>query len=132
MWHYRNFSILVAVALLPIMWWASIQFLFSWVWQQDYHYSSITTALHILPLLLVCFIAGPATDILQKKVPLKRVILLGQFLLIVGNILMPFADARNRYWRFVVPGMIIASSGNLFILATAKYVFLFLRQSERL
>lgn len=106
------------------MWWAAVQFLFSWVWQQNYGYSSVKTALHILPLLIVCFVAGPATDVLQKKVPLKWVIVLGQFLLIVGNILLPFADGPNKFWRLVVPGMIIASSGNLFILATAKYALL--------
>ena len=122
MWRYKNFSVLVGIALLPILWWAAVQFLFSWVWQQNYGYSSIKTALHILPLLIVCFVAGPATDILQKRVPLKYVILLGQFFLIVGGILLPFGSAPNRFWRFVVPGMIIGSSGNLFVLATAKCV----------
>lgn len=47
MWKYQNFSILIAVGLQPFMWWASVQFLFSWFYQDVFHWSTLNTAVHL-------------------------------------------------------------------------------------
>jgi MFS family permease len=120
MWQYKNFGIVITLGLLPIMWWASMQFVFSWLWQQVYGYSAVQTAIRLLPLLCIVFIAGPTVDILQKKLPLKRVINIGHVLVLIGTVILPFANTKERYFSFVIPGFIIASSGNLFVLAAAN------------
>lgn len=47
MWFYENFSILIATALLPFMWWGAVQLLFSWLWQEVYGWSALKTAVHL-------------------------------------------------------------------------------------
>ncbi|KAF9461921.1 MFS general substrate transporter [Collybia nuda] len=119
-WKYENFGILIAVSLQPFMWWASVQLLFSWLYQEVYGWSTINTAVHFLPLGLVSFpIMGVAT-VLQQKFPLKWVILVGESLVFIGTFLLPFATSKDRYWHFAFPGFVIGTAGMTIVFATTN------------
>lgn len=47
MWKYENFTILIAVGLQPFMWWASVQLLFSWYYQEVFGWSTINVAVRL-------------------------------------------------------------------------------------
>ncbi|PFH50117.1 hypothetical protein AMATHDRAFT_4276 [Amanita thiersii Skay4041] len=120
MWFYTNFSILTATALLPFMWWGSVQFLFSWLWQEVYGWSTIITAVHFLPLGLVSIPFMAASGFLQQLFPLKYVIIVGQLIAIAGTALFPFADTPPHYWRFAFPGMCLGTAGVTVVFATVN------------
>ena len=61
---------------------------------------------------------------MQQNLPLKWVILAGQFIGIVGTVLLPFADSTHHYWRFAFPGFALGTSGMTIIFATVKYMCL--------
>ncbi|KXN84040.1 hypothetical protein AN958_00529 [Leucoagaricus sp. SymC.cos] len=110
-WRYQNFPILVASALLPFMWWGTVQLLFSWLWQEVYGWSAIIAALHFLPLGLLGFPMNGLSSALSQKFPLKWVIIAGQVMALAGTILLPFADSEAHYWRYAFPGFCLGTSG---------------------
>ncbi|KXN81896.1 hypothetical protein AN958_03546 [Leucoagaricus sp. SymC.cos] len=110
-WRYQNFPILVASALLPFMWWGTVQLLFSWLWQEVYGWSAIIAALHFLPLGLLGFPMNGLSSALSQKFPLKWVIIAGQVVALAGSILLPFADSEAHYWRYAFPGFCLGTSG---------------------
>ncbi|PPQ73134.1 hypothetical protein CVT26_014956 [Gymnopilus dilepis] len=123
-WRYDNVVILTAISLVPFMWWGSIFPLFSWVWEVVYGWSAIKTAVHFLPVALGIFPALPLAAILQSKIRLKWVILLGFTLLLTGTILLPFGNSESRYWRFVFPGFLLGTAGAAIIYATTNIALL--------
>ncbi|KAF8636098.1 hypothetical protein AX17_003803 [Amanita inopinata Kibby_2008] len=120
LWSYTNFGILTATALMPFMWWGAVQFLFSWVWQEVYGWSTIITAVHFLPLGIASIPFMAASGFLQQLVPLKYVIVVGQIIAIVGTVLLPFADSAAHYWRFAFPGICIGTAGVTIVFATVN------------
>jgi len=48
---------------------------------------------------------------LQKKFPRKLVMLMGMILATAGCILLPFADSKEKYWRFAFPGLFLGTAG---------------------
>ncbi|KAJ7174284.1 MFS general substrate transporter [Mycena filopes] len=107
LWAFTNVAILVASALLPFMWWATVQLLFSWLWQDGWSDKSIPS----LPLGLLGFPMNALASFLHQIFPLKWVITAGQVLALIATILLPFADTEARYWRFAFPAFCIGTSG---------------------
>lgn len=62
----------------------------------------------------------PVAAVLQSKFPLKYVLLFGFTLLLIGSLLLPFGNSKERYWRIIFPGFLIGTIGNAMIYATAK------------
>ncbi|KAF5319310.1 hypothetical protein D9619_008587 [Psilocybe cf. subviscida] len=110
-WRYQNFGILIATALLPYMWWGCVQSLYSWVWQEVYGWTPLVSAVHFLPLSLVGILGTIIATIMQQNVRLKWVMFFGEILAIIGTVLLPFANTKNRYFRLAFPGMLIGSGG---------------------
>lgn len=73
-----------------------------------------------LPLGLIGFPVTGLTSVLQQKFSLKWVIIGGYVLAIIGTILLPFANTKERYWPLVLPGMLLGSSGITIAYATVK------------
>lgn len=47
MWLYRNFSVLLAVALLPFLWWSVVYTIFMNLWQNFFRWTAISAAAHM-------------------------------------------------------------------------------------
>ena len=56
-----------------------------------------------------------------KKIPRKVYILVGLALAAIGTVLFTFGDARDTYWRFVFPGIILGSSGTMLVYVHVRY-----------
>ena len=46
-WFLPNFSVLFATALLPFFWWTTVFTLYTTLWQDVWHWSAISTAIHM-------------------------------------------------------------------------------------
>lgn len=120
MWKYENFTILIAVGLQPFMWWASVQLLFSWYYQEVFGWSTINVAVRFLPLGLMSFPVMGLASVLQQKFSLKWVILIGELVVLAGTLLFPFADSEAHFWRFAFPGFFIGTAGMTIVFATTN------------
>ncbi|KAF9022024.1 MFS general substrate transporter [Rhodocollybia butyracea] len=119
-WKYTNIGVTTATALLPFMWWGVVQSLFSWYWQEVYGWSAIITAVHFLPLGLIGVPATVIATMMQQRMSLKWVMVVGNSLAIIGSLLLPFAKQRQHYWTLVLPGFIIGSGGIAMTYVTAN------------
>ncbi|KIK59716.1 hypothetical protein GYMLUDRAFT_44149 [Collybiopsis luxurians FD-317 M1] len=120
MWDYQNFTILVIVALQPLTFWVATQVVLSWYWQFVFDWSTISVAVHFLPVGLAVFPFTIIAVILQKTFPLKWVILMGETLALAGMLLLPFGDTKPHYWRYAFPGFLLGSAGTTVVYATTS------------
>jgi hypothetical protein len=62
LWAFNNVPILVASALLPLMWWGTVQLLFSWLWQEVYGWTAMNVAVHLyMNIILIAVFDGHAS-----------------------------------------------------------------------
>jgi MFS family permease len=120
MWKIENFAILILVSLQPFMWWASVQLLFSWYYQDVFGWSTISVAVRFLPLGLVSFPVMGIASALQQKFPLKYVICVGEILVLAGTVLFPFANSRENFWHRAFPGFFVGTAGMTIVFATTN------------
>ena len=120
MWRYRNFGVLVTLALLPYLWWVtSFVNLVSW-WEAVYGWTAIDTAVHFLPMGISAGIISLVAGRFVVWFAHKWIILAGLSLSIIATILLPFADAPSTYWSFSFPAFIIGSIGTMIIFANSS------------
>ncbi|KAJ8495123.1 hypothetical protein ONZ45_g13001 [Pleurotus djamor] len=119
-WRYTNFGVLVACATLPFLWWGAVMLLFSWLWQEVYGWSALITAVHFLPISLMGIPFIIISDILQKTLRLKYVIMVGMLITVAGTVLLPFADSREHYWRFAFPALLLGTAGVTVVFTTSN------------
>ncbi|TFY64345.1 hypothetical protein EVJ58_g2679 [Rhodofomes roseus] len=120
MWKYENFTIIVILGLQPRMWWASVQLLYSWFYQDALGWSTIYTAIHFLPVGLVSVLFMAFTSSLQQRFRLKWVMLGGQALVLIGTILLVFGGSASRYWQFAFPGFFLGTAGTTIVFGTTN------------
>ncbi|KAI0776916.1 MFS general substrate transporter [Trametes elegans] len=109
-WFLPNFSVLFGTALLPYFWWTTIFTLYTTLWQDVWHWSVISTAIHMLPIGVLAF-AMSFTGSLSRYVNPKWLILTGEGMCIVATVLLAYADSPARYWPFIFPAFVLGSAG---------------------
>ncbi|KZT67238.1 MFS general substrate transporter [Daedalea quercina L-15889] len=120
MWKYENFTMIVILGLQPRMWWASVQLLYSWFYQDALGWSTIYTAIHFLPVGLVSIPFMVFTSFLQQRFRLKWVMLGGQMLVLSGTILLAFGGSTEHYWPFTFPGFCLGTAGTTIVFGTTN------------
>ncbi|KAG2363374.1 major facilitator superfamily domain-containing protein [Suillus spraguei] len=101
-WFYNNFSVLLATALLPS---------FCIMWKTVFHWSVMSTAIHMLPLGIVAFTAS-CTGSLSRIYSPKWIILTGLPLCMVATLLLALGGGKpENYWPFVFPAFVLGSTG---------------------
>ncbi|KIJ07997.1 hypothetical protein PAXINDRAFT_173133, partial [Paxillus involutus ATCC 200175] len=111
MWFYYNFSVLFGVALLPFFWWNVVFNSFTTSWQDIFHWSAISTAIHMLPIGVMAF-AMSFTGSLSRVFSPKWLILTGLSFLVIATTLLAFGGGRpDQYWPFVFPAFMLGSGG---------------------
>ncbi|KAF8510477.1 MFS general substrate transporter [Hysterangium stoloniferum] len=126
-WFYPNFSIIFVVSLFPIVWWTSVLYQFSTLWQDIYNWSPVRCAIHLLPIGVLGIAVMASSGGLSNTFESKTIILTGQGLTLVATTLLPFANSPSRYWSYVFPAFCIGTTGtaltfthsNIAILRTA-------------
>ncbi|KAH9927592.1 major facilitator superfamily domain-containing protein [Fomitopsis serialis] len=108
-WFRPNFAVLFGTALLPYFWWTTIFTVFTLLWQDDYEWSAISTAIHMIPigvLSLACLsrARSHARSTRSGSSCLARASS-------VATILLAFADGPEKYWSFIFPAFILGSGG---------------------
>ncbi|KAG2355276.1 major facilitator superfamily domain-containing protein [Suillus spraguei] len=91
-WFYNNFSVLI-------------------MWQTVFHWSVMSTAVHMLPLGIVAF-AASCTGSLSRIYSPKWIILTGLSLCMVATLLLALGGGKpENYWPFVFPAFVLGSAG---------------------
>ncbi|KAF8552681.1 MFS general substrate transporter [Imleria badia] len=110
-WFYNNFSVLFGSALLPFFWWDALFVAFTTLWQDVFHWTVISTAVHMLPLGVAAFImsfTGPLSRVLSPK----WIILIGLSMVAVATALVAIGGGPPEdYWLYVFPAFSLGSAG---------------------
>ncbi|KAG1895776.1 major facilitator superfamily domain-containing protein [Suillus fuscotomentosus] len=110
-WFYPNFSILFAVALLPLLWWFTVFIIFTTLWQNVLEWSVISSAVHMLPLGVAAFFMS-FTGSLSRIFSPKWIILTGMFFCMVATVLLALGGGKPEdYWPYVFPAFSLGSAG---------------------
>ncbi|KIJ19689.1 hypothetical protein PAXINDRAFT_109152 [Paxillus involutus ATCC 200175] len=110
-WFYHNFSVLFGLALLPFLWWNVVFTIFTTLWQNIFHWSVISTAIHMSPIGVTAF-AVSFTGSLSRAFSPKWLILTGLSFLAVATTLLAFGGGQpDQYWPFVFPAFALGSAG---------------------
>ncbi|KAF8840131.1 MFS general substrate transporter [Paxillus ammoniavirescens] len=110
-WFYHNFSVLFGLALLPFLWWNVVFTVFTTLWQNFFHWSVISTTIHISPICVTAF-AVSFTGSLSRVFSPKWLILIGLSFLAVATTLLAFGGGQpDQYWPFVFPAFALGSAG---------------------
>ncbi|KIK78923.1 hypothetical protein PAXRUDRAFT_304554 [Paxillus rubicundulus Ve08.2h10] len=119
-WFYHNFSVLFGLALLPFLWWTAVFTILTTLWQNIFHWSVISTAVHMLPIGVMAF-AASFTGSLSRVFSPKWIILTSLSFLVVATTLLAFGGGRpDQYWLFVFPAFTLGSSGAMLIYTHAN------------
>jgi predicted MFS family arabinose efflux permease len=103
---------------------AVVLFLLTPWWQDKMHYTDVDTAVRFLPIGIPAGFAAPMVSKLLQKTPSKFIATGGLVFCIVGTVLFPFADQRDRYWSLLFPAMVLGTIGAQTLYVTARCVFL--------
>ncbi|KAI0631643.1 MFS general substrate transporter [Trametes polyzona] len=109
-WFLPNFAVLFGTALLPYFWWVTVFTLYTTLWQDIWHWSVISTAVHMIPIGVLAF-AMSFTGSLSRVINPKWIILTGEGMCIIATVLLAFADGPERYWPFIFPAFVLGSAG---------------------
>ena len=120
MWRYRNFGVLVGLALLPYFWWVTSFVLITSWWEQVFGWSAINTAVHFLPMGIGAWLISNITGRFPNWFPHKYILLAGLGLSIIATILLPFADSPDTYWRFSFPAFTLGTIGMMIVYANSS------------
>ncbi|KAF8305938.1 MFS general substrate transporter [Clavulina sp. PMI_390] len=119
-WRYRNVPVLFAVAFVPFWWWATVSLNTIPHWMSVYGWSPIIAAVHFLPNGIIAIFCAGAVSALAKVWPPKYVITMGLCLVVLGSVLLPFGDRRQRFWSLDLPAFLLGSSGCMFVFTNAS------------
>ncbi|KAG1723918.1 major facilitator superfamily domain-containing protein [Suillus paluster] len=110
-WFYHNFSVLFAVALLPFFWWSTVFTIFTTLWQNVFHWSVISSAVHMFPIGIIALtmsFTGPLSRIFSPK----WIILTGLSLCMVATVLLALGGGNPQdYWPYIFPAFTLGSGG---------------------
>ncbi|OJA11344.1 hypothetical protein AZE42_04924 [Rhizopogon vesiculosus] len=110
-WSYNNFSVLFTVALFPFFWLTTSFLIFITLWQNIFHWSVISSVIHMLPMGIIA-IAASFTGPLSRVFSPKWIILTGLFLSMVASILLALGGGQPEdYWSYVFPALALGSLG---------------------
>lgn len=115
-WRLPNFALFIVFSLQIYPWWG-VNFLgFVETWMSIYNEKAIVAAVRTLPEGLVSFVSsGLLTSIPVLVARPRWTVATGQLLGVVGYILMsrPTVLVGTHYWRYIFPGMLLGSGGNM-------------------
>lgn len=110
-WRDKNFSICMAVLLLGFLAFPVALFFMSLYFQNVWHFSSLETAVHLLPLAISGVIVNVIAGLVLHRVSNKLLMLIAQLAYTTAFILLAVNLKTSSYWMFCFPAFVIAVIG---------------------
>jgi DHA2 family multidrug resistance protein-like MFS transporter len=108
-----GFNVALAVILLQL----------SLLWQYVYRYKPLEVSLGQLPLILACIVtAGWAGRLVARRVPMRRLTVIGLLAMAAAVAVLGFAGPSAPYVVFAVP-LVVAGAGMMLTQAPAAHAF---------
>ncbi|KAF8991537.1 major facilitator superfamily domain-containing protein [Cyathus striatus] len=76
-----------------------------------WHDSALVSAVRCIPMGVSSIISTPLAGYVTAMVPRRIILVTGQALCLISAVLFALADTPDKYWTYVVPGLIIGSCG---------------------
>ncbi|KAI6042099.1 major facilitator superfamily domain-containing protein [Pisolithus marmoratus] len=110
-WRYKNFPVLMGMALLPFFWWTVVYTIFMNLWQDVFRWSAIAAAIHMFPVGITAFAIGFSGGLARGISP-KLITLVGLIMLAVATSTLALVGGEaDQYWPAVFPALLIGSAG---------------------
>ncbi|KZV87198.1 MFS general substrate transporter [Exidia glandulosa HHB12029] len=124
-WSYPNFALIIGVSMSSNLIFMAMFFLIITMWQDVYGWSAIKSAVHFLPVGLIGEFLAPGPVMLGSglftgRFPQKWVLIVSIVLVMIGTILLPFADFDGADWRWDFPAFVIATIGGSCLFVTCN------------
>ncbi|TCD63901.1 hypothetical protein EIP91_004780 [Steccherinum ochraceum] len=110
-WFNKNFAVMFFYAWSCYWNFMSMELLFIQVFQDIFHWSPISAAVHCIPIGITGTISTVVVGTWGHHVPVRFQLIFGQLCMLVGTVLFALADRPEKYWSHIVPGMIIDMIG---------------------
>ncbi|KAJ8516155.1 hypothetical protein ONZ45_g6509 [Pleurotus djamor] len=110
-WSLPEFVPLFFISLSEYLTMNVIIYQESLVFQQVWGVTSLSAALRIIPFGITGFIVTVSMGWVTPHVAPRWVLFGGQLLMLAGSVLVACADTESKYWRLVLPAMILAALG---------------------
>ncbi|KAF8507578.1 major facilitator superfamily domain-containing protein [Hysterangium stoloniferum] len=97
------------------------------IFQDLWGWSALLAAIHCLPLGITAGSFTYITPMFALYIPRRVLLIAGQVLMAIAVVLFAFVDTPDKYWSYLLPGMMIGAIGvaiayvaaNIFIMADA-------------
>ncbi|KAF8129735.1 major facilitator superfamily domain-containing protein [Boletus edulis] len=110
-WFHSNFAVLFGSALFPYLWYSAVFIVFTTLWQDVFHWTVISTALHMSPIGVAAFMMSFTGSLSRLSSP-KWMILAGYSMVALATILLAVGGSQPEgYWPYIFPAFVVGSAG---------------------
>ncbi|KAI0073793.1 MFS general substrate transporter [Panus rudis PR-1116 ss-1] len=110
-WRLKNFAAMFFYSLSPYWNLFAMEVQMTSVFQDLWMWSPFKSALHFLPLGITGAIVTTLTGAYGHLVPRRIALAVGQLFMLTASVLFALASTPDRYWSYIVPGMILNMIG---------------------
>ncbi|KAI0790428.1 major facilitator superfamily domain-containing protein [Abortiporus biennis] len=110
-WSNKNFTPMFFYAWSVYWFLNSAELQLTQIFQDLFHWSALSAAVHFIPLGVAGGTAAWATGMWGHFVNRRILLVGGQLFMATSAILLAFADRPSRYWSFIFPAMILGMLG---------------------
>ncbi|OCL12931.1 major facilitator superfamily transporter [Glonium stellatum] len=110
-WQDKEFSLLIAIMLLGFLGFPVTAFWISLYMQRVFHYSALSTAVHMLPMAIMGIIINVIAAMILHKVSNKLLMGIGACSYVVSFLLAAVRRYGDSYWAFIFPCLTLCVVG---------------------
>ncbi|GAB7353401.1 hypothetical protein MBLNU459_g3875t1 [Dothideomycetes sp. NU459] len=110
-WKDRNFSLVMAVIVLGFMVFPPIEFFISLFFQNVWHWTSLMTAVHLLPMAVMGIIVNIFAGLALHRMSNKIMMIMGASAYTVSFLLFALNRQSDSYWAFCFVALCLAVVG---------------------
>lgn len=110
-WKDKNFCFVILTLLLGFMAFPVASFFMSLYFQDVWHFSSLETAVHLLPMVVCGILVNIFAGMVLHKISNKKLMIFGAFAYFVAFLLLSFNQESSTYWSFCFVALCIAVVG---------------------
>ncbi|KAH6659576.1 major facilitator superfamily domain-containing protein [Truncatella angustata] len=110
-WKDRNFSLVIANTLLGMMSFTASGFWIAYYMQSVQQLSTITVAVHLLPMAVAGLTWNVVAGHILHKVNNTLIVIGGSLCFLAAALLLSFMGPDSSYWAFIFPALILNVAG---------------------
>nr|POF06764.1 putative mfs-type transporter [Quercus suber] len=110
-WRDRNFSLVLLVLLLGYMAFSPASFFTALYFQNVWHFSALSTAVHLLPMVINGLFVNIVAGLVLHRISNKLLMYIGAAAYAIAFLLSALNTRSSSYWAFFFPSLTLAVVG---------------------